>query len=66
MSIRERDIISVCRWCRSDNLHGAEHGRLVPDGYESADIVCVWPCGHMLGRYERACPLCNPTDEPPF
>lgn len=54
------DTIQVCRYCWSPNLTGARHGQLVPDGPESADYVCIWPCGHTVAERHDACEACTP------
>ena len=62
MSIRDEDKMTVCRWCKRSDFDVIEHGRWVPDpvDYESADVVCVWPCGHEVSGLEPRCLACKP------
>ena len=60
MSIRDEDKMTVCRWCKRSDFDVIEHGRVVPDGPEDGQVVCLWPCRHEVGPMEPRCLYCEP------
>jgi hypothetical protein len=58
--------VRVCDWCYAPVGSAAKHRVAVPDGPESMDIVCLWPCGHDVGSRERECWSCRDTTQDPF